>query len=175
MNAATRAALAVGLAATGAIVLASQRSQHPLATGAHDAERAVYWTWDTLEPDTLASAWLLLRHTEPEPELRFVPRGEVSPEGTPFDIPLVELSRSRTTSTFGVLRRRLGLDGPGLIALERLVDEIEITSWETLPSEAAAQLDEDLRRIIESASTPDEALETANAYLDRLHEDLAPH
>lgn len=175
MNATLRAALAIGLATASAIALTSQGTRPPVQVSTQDTMGHVYWTWDTLEPDTLASAWLLLRFAQPVTELRFVKRGEVSAEGTAFDVPLADLSRTRTTSTFGVLRRHLGLEDVGLIALEGLVNEVEITSWETLPSDAAAQLDEDLRKIIEGSSTPNEALETANAYLDRLHEDLASH
>lgn len=170
-----RTAVAIGLALCCALTLAAGPWGLGRSSSVGTDGAAQYWTWDRLEPDTVASAWLLTRHLCAPVEIRLVPRGEHSSAGTPFDIPLAELSRTRTASTFHVLRERLGIDDPGVLALERLIDEIEITGWEELPSEEAAKLDRELRALIESAERPEDALLSGTTYLDRLHASLVPH
>lgn len=137
-----------------------------------ETEREVFWSWSTLEPDTVASAWLLERFASPGCEIVLVPKGEDADRGTPFDLPFADLSRTRIHSTFHVIRERMGVERPGLLALEALVDEVEVRSWQRLPSEVSTRLDSELRAVIESSADPRLALREGYSVLDRWIEEL---
>lgn len=170
----TRGIVAAGLAICCAYGLAADPWSTESPAYAEAPGPTLYWTWDQLEPDTVASAWLLRRYSKRPVEIRLIPRGEHSSDGTPFDVPLAALSRTRTASTFHVLREHLAIDDPSVLALERVIDEIEITGWDRLPSEEASRLDRELRRLIDDAPRPEDALQSAATYLDATHASHAP-
>jgi hypothetical protein len=148
-------------------------------TSGHGVSRAsgpetIFWTSDALEPDTIASSWLLQRFAAPGCSVRLLPRGERSSVGTPFDLPLVELSRNRTHSTYHVIRESFGLVDGRLRALERLVDEIEISVWNSLPSAESVAFEAQIRARIAAAASPDEALESGFVLLDELYATTRP-
>ena len=45
----------------------------------------LYSTWDVLETDASASAWLIKRHVDPKARFKFFPKGELITEGIAFD------------------------------------------------------------------------------------------
>lgn len=128
----------------------------------------VFWSRVPLEPDTLASAWLIRRFIDPQAEIRFVPRGADPPAGIAFDVPLVDLSRTADASTFHVIRDAYGLQDPRLDRLERLMDEIEIRRWHAEPGEAARALEGCLLDLLDHADGPHAAVDAAAPLFDRL-------
>ena len=54
---------------------------HPLA-----ANSQIYITWQGLEPDKLASLWLIKRFVDQEAEFKLVPKGSLIKDGIPFDV-----------------------------------------------------------------------------------------
>jgi hypothetical protein len=125
---------------------------------------AVYWTEGMIEPDTIASVWLLKRFISADCEIRVLPKGEASDKGTPFDMPLVDFSRTRTESTFHVIRRIEGVERPGLEILEQLIDEIEIGGWNREPTPEATALESELRTCVEA--NPHEPMAAIDAGMD---------
>lgn len=134
----------------------------------------LYWTSEKLEPDTIASAWLLQRFVAPGCSIRLLPRGEQSSAGTPFDLPLVELTRNRTQSTYHIIRATSGVSDPRAIAIERLVDALEIPGWKTPPSGEAAAFGEAIRARIAAASSPEDALRSGFVLMDELYATIRP-
>jgi len=66
----------------------------------NDKESHLYSTWDTMEVDKCASAWLIKRFVDKEAEFKFFPSGELITEGIPFDTPDSEFRRYHNMSTF---------------------------------------------------------------------------
>ncbi len=135
--------------------------------GAGDGDSEVdsaqaYWTYDRLEPDTLAAAWLIQRHAPEGSILSFVDRGQ-SGEGLPFDIPLAKLSRTYSASSASVVATHFGVTDPATMELLQLIDEIELSGWSDEPSPKAHDLEIRLRTIINSAESPESALQSAGA------------
>jgi hypothetical protein len=159
---------AASVLALAAVALASIFGSSPQAgTVAGQEPRPLYWTWDRLEPDTVASAWLLQRFAQPGCEIRLVSRGQMLEQGTAFDIPLCDLARTRTRSTFHVLCDLFGASDPRVLAVRDLIDEIELGHWERLASEPAADLDRRLREVIAAADDSPSALAAGFELLDR--------
>jgi hypothetical protein len=165
MHVARLVVVAAGAGVLGAICWPSRAAE----VGVASAQREVFWTWSKLEPDSVASAWLLRRFAAPGCQIELVPRGELTHEGQPFDIPFAALSRTRVQSTFHVLCERRAVDDPRVLGLERLIDEIEVGGWDRLKGPQAQALEAELRAAIDSAPTPEQALDLAAGVLDRWH------
>ena len=135
----------------------------------------VYGTWDNMEVDKCASAWLLKRHVDTLAEFVFFPVGQIVTEAIPFDTPDAELRRTGKHSAFQNILREYGLDDPGLKSLGEIIDELEIRSWEVTyqrKSQAARQVDSLIRDIINTANGPDECFRTCFEALDSLYEQI---
>jgi len=78
---------------------------HPLP-----AASQIYITWQGLEPDKLASLWLIKRFVDQEAEFKLVPKGSLIKDGIPFDVPSATFKRSHTRSTFECVLQNEGLD-----------------------------------------------------------------
>ena len=59
-----------------------------------------WFTWEGVGVDRIASAWLIMRRIDPEPEFAFIPAGTSAPPdgGEAFDIPGVRYSHHRDTA-----------------------------------------------------------------------------
>lgn len=136
--------------------------------GASGTTHRIFWSHTPIEPDTLASAWLIRRYVDPHAEFRFVPRDAETLDGIPFDLPLVDLSRTFDRSTFHVIRDAYSLDDPRLDGLVSLIDEIEIRHWNAEPGEEASSLEARLRTVLDHAADPHDAVESALSLFDEL-------
>lgn len=152
----------VALAVFSALVFASSA---PDSRTVDSEQRPAFWTYDKVEPDTIASVWLL-RRVFPTCDIQLVPRGAEPEVGIPFDMPLVDFSRTRTKSTYHVIREHYDLQLAGLIDLERLIDEIEIGGWNQEPSPEAESLESALRACIEGQPSAQLAMEAGLGVLD---------
>ncbi len=121
-----------------------------------------YWTYNRLEPDTLATAWLIERYAPEGSSVSFVEKWQ-SGEGIPFDIPLAKLSRTYNASSASVVASHFDVRDPAVSKLLLLIDEIEISGWSEEPSLEARDLEVQLRNIIDSAKSPESATQSAGA------------
>lgn len=90
---------------------------------------SLYSTWETIEFDTCASAWLIKKFINKNAEFKFFPKGELVTEGTPFDTPDAELRRKNNMSTYEVILKKYKVTDPILIEIGKIVHEVEITYW----------------------------------------------
>ena len=136
------------------------------------SDQTFYWTRQVLEPDSIASIWLLKRFVDPDCEIYYVPKGEALSGGIPFDMPLVPYSRTRTKSTFHVMREANAIDDLGVNELERLIDEIEIGGWNRERSIPASNLELALRACLEKGISPEEVTELGLIVLDAAYAEI---
>lgn len=134
------------------------------ATAARGAER--YYTTGVLEPDKVASAWLIRRHVVPGSEVLLLPEGTEAPAGAvSFDLPESVWARRATRSCFEVILADRALDDPGLVAIGNLVRTGEIAYWLLEPDSPAGRFD----RAMKDYALADD-IDGAFAYLDRIYE-----
>ena len=105
----------------------------PVYVGPH-----LYVTWNALEPDRVATLWVLRRFVDPEARFHFVEPFSHTPLGQPVDMPEAEIRRSGTLSATEVLLSDLDLlDHPKLAQLAEMTHLFEIARWR-LPSRPLA-------------------------------------
>ena len=80
-------------------------------------------TWENIEVDRMACAWLIRKQFDPKAKFVFVPRGtQPLPAGAePFDIPGVELTHDGPLCSFDALLKKYGLTDPALLDLAVIV------------------------------------------------------
>lgn len=96
-------------------------------TPAGEARR--YVTRRTLEPDKLASIWLLTRFVEPAATFEFVDDSAPLDGGIPFDTPEAEFRRYAAMSCFESIAKKHAIRHPGVARLGELIHDIEVNYW----------------------------------------------
>ena len=86
-------------------------------------------TWPMWEVDRAASMWLIKRYINKKAEFTFINKGEPLNSKIPFDIPDADLQRKHNTACFQVIMKKYKFNTPELIALSKLVWDIEINFW----------------------------------------------
>jgi hypothetical protein len=94
-----------------------------------EQESITYVTWPMWEVDRTASIWLIKRYINPNAKFRYIEKGEPLGRDIPFDIPEAELQRKHNTSCFQMIMKKYNLKQPELLALSKLVWDIEINFW----------------------------------------------
>ncbi|CAA7603406.1 Chromate resistance exported protein [Acididesulfobacillus acetoxydans] len=128
-------------------------------------------TWETVGIDRMASAWLIVRHIDPDAEFAFLPKQAAppAPAGAElFDIPGVRLSHRRGHCTFHTILREYGIQDPILERLARLVDEAD-TIQEVSLEAAAVGLDWVCRGLRKICRDDAEALRKGYSIFDGLY------
>ncbi len=128
----------------------------------------VYSTWDFLEVDTCASAWLIQHAVDPKAEFRFYPKGELILEGTPFDTPDAELRRKSNMSTFESILQHYEITDPALNEIGRIIHDVEVNYWSQKARQDSTTVGADIREIINSSENPDICIERCFDYFDQL-------
>lgn len=144
-----------------------------LITGPVQAGPAVFSTWEGLETDKLASIWLIQRFISPGAEIVFDPKGTPPGKGVAFDTPYSTVSRQFNQSTFESLLDHFRLEDPALIRIGRLIHDIEINVWEKKRFQKTVEMQIFFIDLLSDSPENDDAIKRANAYFDRLYEDLA--
>jgi len=134
--------------------------------GSGDGEPHVYSTWETLELDKCAAAWLLKRFIDKQATFKLYPVGTLEMDGTPFDTPSSEYRRSQSLSCYETVLQRHGVNDPRLAELGRLVRDIEVNYWTTTPAAPARNLNNRIQTIIQAGKPPAEALEESFVVFD---------
>jgi hypothetical protein len=135
-----------------------------LLAGTADAG-TVYYTAGVLEPDRVASAWLIARHVDPQAQVLLLAEDAEPPAGaTPFDLPGAAWSRQASRSTYETILESSGLEDPALAAIGRLIRAGELAFWLLEPGSPDERFDRTLTDL-----TRDGDAEAAFAYLDRVY------
>jgi len=138
-------------------------------------ENHIYSTWDNLEVDKCASAWLIKRFIDREAVFRFYRVGKLIPAGIPFDTPEAELRRYHNMSTFESAMRKYGIKDVRLQKIGTIIHRLEVVSWEERMPEKdklTMELEKSIRVIIESSKTPLECFEKSSPVFDELYASL---
>src|SRR5690606_38371787 len=106
-----------------------------------------YITWESLEPDIWASAWLIKRFVDAEAEVIMVREGDPLPRGVPFGIPGSAYSRASGGSAFAGLTAEIPDASPQLTRLAEAISFIESTGWQSGSNPVADELEREYRRL----------------------------
>lgn len=129
------------------------------------ASDAVYYTLGVLEPDRLASAWLIRRHVDPGARVLLLPEGEEAPaRGVPFDLPDARWSRGASRSTFETILATEEITDPALVAVGRLVRASELAYWLLEPGSPEDRFDRTMKELALERDA-----EAAFDFLDRVY------
>jgi len=133
------------------------------------AEGHIYSTWDILEIDTCASAWLIKNFVDTAAEFRFFPKGEIITEGIPFDTPDSDLRRTGNMSTFETILAKYKIEDPALKKIGRIIHDIEINYWGGKETKEAVKVDREIKRIIDLAFDNPRRFEKSFIFFDELY------
>lgn len=136
------------------------------------AQAYVYSTWDVLEVDTCASAWLIKRFVDRDASFKIFPRGEIIAEGIAFDTPDAEFRRSGNMSTFESIAKRYAIEDPGIKAIGEIIHDIEINYWGKKEKAESLELNETIQSILKEDEDKQKLLINSFSVFDRLYEKL---
>ncbi len=134
-------------------------------------ENHIYGTWDNMEIDKCASAWLIKSFVDSMATFKFYPSSELVIGAIPFDTPEAELRRTGTLSTFKNIIIKYNINEPCLEKLADVIQELEIKSWEKLNSQRtkdAIIVDSLISEVIKNSRTPDDCFEMSFQVFDSL-------
>ena len=132
----------------------------------------VYTTWENMEIDKCASAWLIKRFVNKNAAFRLFPKGELMTEGIPFDVPHAEIRRYHNMATFEYLIKKHKISDPALRKIGDIIHDIEINYWGKKKQKESRKTDEAIREIIKISETPEESLRRSFAIFDSLYSRL---
>lgn len=104
-----------------------------------------YATWESLEPDIWASAWLLSNHLVPQSSISMLPAGHVITESIPFGTPDSKYNRAFGGSAFKALLKDFGSTDPSLVRIGEAITDIESTGWGARADPLAQLIEQNFR------------------------------
>lgn len=132
-----------------------------------------YVTTDLLEPDKLASLWLIKRFVDPEAQFLFLTNEVAVLPGTPVDMPQGEYRRYASMSCYESVLQRHPVDDPALARIGRIIRELELNFWGDRRVAGAADLEREIRQILQAhPNDPAACLPPAFELFDQLHRSL---
>lgn len=134
----------------------------------------LYVTWNALEPDRIATLWVLQRFVDPEARFHFVEPFSHTTLGRQVDMPEAEIRRSGTRAATEVLVEEQNLLGDGkLEKLAEMTHLYEISRWQLPSRPAAFQLGRDLAAAMGECPPNDvhPCVERGFAFLDGWYEE----
>lgn len=130
---------------------------------------AVYSTWEGLELDKCASAWLIKRFVSKEAQFRFFPKGSFIKEGIPFDTPDSELRRDYRMAAFGRVIKKYKLQDAVLEDINKIVWDVEVNTWEKKVTDESIGLNAIVQGLILTFQDEKECLEKSYIVFDALY------
>jgi hypothetical protein len=128
-----------------------------------------YVTRESLEPDKLASIWLIKRHVNKDARFVFVADGVPLTNGIPFDTPEAEFRRYANLSCFESILKKHQITNFALRHLGEIIHDIEINYWGEKRFAESDPLNRELREVIKTNSMSRETcLSVSFAVFDRL-------
>ena len=134
-----------------------------------DASPVEFYTWEGFEVDKCASIWLIRRFIDKDAVIRILPAGERTDRGIAFDVPHAAYRRYHNLSTYESLLKGYRLSDPVLVAVGRIVHDVEINTWREKAFPETLTVMEDVARIIQSGATREEVIQEALVYFDGLY------
>ncbi len=131
-----------------------------------------YATWDVIEMDTCASAWLIKTFIDKKAVFKFYPKGEIIEEGIAFDTPDAELRRTAAASTFEAILAKYKINDPCLLEIGAMIHDVEINYWADKQKESSQRLNEEIITIIKNSHSPQECLQKSFPVFDALYAEL---
>ena len=133
----------------------------------------LYVTWETLEPDKLASIWLIKRFIDTEARFSFVPKDTLITNGIPFDTPDAEFRRYQALSCFQSILQKHAITNAALLRIGEITHDIEINYWGEKRFRESTEITAGMNAIIENAQTnPVICVEKAGPVFDALYETM---
>ena len=133
----------------------------------------LYITWQGLEPDKLASLWLLKRFVDPQAEFSLVSKGSTINNGIPLDVPSAIFKRSHTQSTFESILKNQGINDEQLIYIGKIIHDIEINTWKTKKLKETFTIQNELWKIIDQEQDEQKAIHNAMQFFDKIYQKKA--
>ncbi|TCK18888.1 rhodanese-related sulfurtransferase [Thiogranum longum] len=132
-----------------------------------------FYTWNGLEPDKWASAWLINRHIAPTSKLSILPAGAQLSGAIAFDIPEATYRRRHGLSTYEGLIQAHGLENdPVLKRIGEIINHIEISPWTTPDSDDAIVVENRYRDLQQKFSRNHVPVRCYSGFFDRLYQML---
>ncbi len=130
----------------------------------------LYVTQDTIEVDTLASLWLIVRYVDNQATFQFIPKGTLVTKGIAFDTPDADYRRTATASCFERILQKNNLADPKLLQLGRMIHDIEINFWGEKKYAQTLEVQQAVNAIIDkNKNEPQACMQDALHYFDGLH------
>ena len=126
-----------------------------------------YVSWENLEPDKIASIWLIKRYVNPEASFQFIAKGATPDKSRiPFDIPSAELRRFQTRSTYETILAHFQITDHHARYIGTLIHDIEINTWKEKKFPETIAFERGLWDIIDRFDTNEQRIDAAFSYLD---------
>ena len=132
----------------------------------------VYSTWDVLELDACASAWLIKNFVDKEADFKFFTKGSMITEGVPFDTPDAKLTRTQRKSTFENILQEYKIKDKALVQIGEMIHSIEIDFWLDTASDEAKNLNQSIIDITKKNAKPHIILQKSFSVFNDLYNSL---
>ena len=132
----------------------------------------MYSSWNNLEVDKCASAWLLVTFVDSQAVFRFCPEGEPIKEGIPFDTPESKFRRTHNGTAFEAIMDAFKVTDPIIRRIADIIRDIEINIWGKKKYEISSELNLKINQIIRDSATADEALKRSCKIFDSLYDKI---
>jgi hypothetical protein len=137
------------------------------------AHSQTYVTRKSLEPDKLASIWLIKRHVDKDAQFNFVADDIPLTNGIPFDTPEAEFRRYANLSCFESILKKHQITDRAVQRLGQLIHDIEINYWGEKRYPESEPLNQEIRSLIKENETNREScLELSLLLFDRVCRDF---
>lgn len=125
-----------------------------------------YYTTNILEPDRIATAWILKHFVDTSASFVFMEKDSIPLDSMTFDLPSSKYRRyPQYSSTMSVIKFHKIKDYKA-IKVAQIINEIELDFWAGQKSEKAKWLEKDIREIVEKSASTTDALKKAFVYID---------
>ncbi len=130
-------------------------------------------TTDLLEPDKLASLWLIKCFVDPEAQFIFLTNEVAVLPGIPVDMPQGDYRRYASMSCYESILQRHPVADPALARIARIIRELELNFWGDRRVAGAADLEQQIRQILQDhPNDPAACLPPVFELFDQLHRSL---
>jgi hypothetical protein len=139
---------------------------------AYQYNNHLYSTWNNLEVDKCAAAWLLLKFVDSRAIFRFYPEGELIKAGIPFDTPDSRFRRTHNRTSFEAVADIFKISDPKVTKMADIIRDIELNIWGRKKYRVSNEINLKINAIIKNSSSPEEALINSYKIFDSLFDEL---
>jgi hypothetical protein len=132
----------------------------------------LYVTWDNMEFDKCAAAWLIIRYVDKDANFVFIPQGTDATNGIPFDIPGAAWSHKHRKSTSRCIFESMNNTEPAIEKIVEMADQIELDFWLLDRWPDTQKRFYEVKSITDGAANHQECFERTRPYFDQLYGEL---